>query len=386
MRDGPWPQPLGRLQPGEFRSAIGSGRDWREATRACLDRLGNVRDGTLGVVYLADALSDDAGSILTLLRQLTGVADWVGTVGIGVIGDDRELFDTPALSVLVGRLPAGQVRLLPRFTSVEQTGLDGDLADWARAAQPVLGLVHADPRNPQTPAIVEALSRASGAFLVGGLTSSRHAFAQIAGGQGEGGVSGVLFGLEVPVVTGLTQGCSPIGPIHMVTACEDHIVAELDGRPALDVFKEDIGDLLARDLRRTAGYIFAALPVPGSDTGDYLVRNLVGLDPRAGLVAIAHHLVPGDRLMFVRRDAAAAVQDLGRMLAGVTRRLGGQRPRGAVYVSCLARGPNQFGTQSEEIAQVQAALGSVPLVGFFANGEISHDRLYGYTGVLTVFL
>ena len=68
------------------------------------------------------------------------------------------------------------------------------------------------------------------------------------------------------------------------------------------------------------------------------------------------------------------------------RRLGDRRPKGAVYVSCLARGPNLFGDDSEELRQVQTAIGDVPLVGFFANGEISHDRLYGYTGVLTLFL
>jgi len=174
--------------------------------------------------------------------------------------------------------------------------------------------------------------------------------------------------------------------VRTVTAARRNIIAEIDGRPALEVFKEDIGELLARDLRRVAGYIFTALPVTGSDTGDYLVRNIVAIDPASGLMAIGEEIDPGRPILFTRRDRAAAVQDLDRMLTGLTRRLNGRRPQGAVYVSCLARGPNLFGSDSEELRQVQAALGDIPLVGFFANGEISHDRLYGYTGVLTVFL
>jgi len=196
----------------------------------------------------------------------------------------------------------------------------------------------------------------------------------------------VLFGPDVPVMCGLSQGCSPIGPTRTITGMRGTMIESIDNRPALEVFKEDIGDLLARDLRRVAGYIFAALPVPGSDIGDYLVRNIVGLDPRAGLIAIGEQVEAGRPIRFTRRDRQSAVEDLDRMLEGLLGRLGGRRPRGAVYVSCVARGPNLFGDQSEELGQVRRATGDVPLVGFFANGEISHGRLYGYTGVLTLFL
>ena len=58
---------------------------------------------------------------------------------------------------------------------------------------------------------------------------------------------------------------------------------------------------------------------------------------------------------------------------------------GAIYVSCAGRGGPHFGAPSAELQIVQHALGDVPLVGFFAAGEIGHHHLYGYTGVLTVF-
>ncbi len=143
--------------------------------------------------------------------------------------------------------------------------------------------------------------------------------------------------------------------------------------------------MLARDLPRIGGYIHVALPVPGSDRADYMVRNLLVLDAERGLVAMAVSLEEGARVMFCRRDTQSAYDDLVRMLDDVGARATAP-PRGAVYYSCVARGPGMFGDDSAELKTIADKLGNVPLVGFFCNGEISHDRLYGYTGVLTLFL
>ena len=218
------------------------------------------------------------------------------------------------------------------------------------------------------------------------MTASRGVHDQIAGEVTNGGVSGVLFGGELGAVTGLTQGCSPIGPIHNVTRGRDNIVLALDGRPAMDVFKEDIGELLARDLNKINGYVHAAVPIKGSDTGDYLVRNLLGLYPEKGWLSIAERVGVGDQVMFVRRDGAAADTDLKRMVEDLKTR-SGKPPRAAFYFSCIARGPNLFGPGSVELGTIANILGEdVPLIGFFANGEISNNRLYGYTGVLSLIL
>jgi small ligand-binding sensory domain FIST len=133
------------------------------------------------------------------------------------------------------------------------------------------------------------------------------------------------------------------------------------------------------------GRIFAGIPVRGSDTGDYLVRNLMALDTERQWLAIAERVAPGDSILFCRRDPASALADLKRMLAGLQRRLAAP-PKAGLYFSCVARGPNLFGTDSEEVGAIREALGDFPLAGFFGNGEIAHDRLYGYTGVLALFL
>src|SRR3546814_5669372 len=78
------------------------------------------------------------------------------------------------------------------------------------------------------------------------------------------------------------------------------LVKTIDDRPAVAVLREDIGELLARDLRRIGGYIFAGLPIAGSDTGDYLVRNFVGLDLERGWLQIGAQVAAGDRLLFCR--------------------------------------------------------------------------------------
>jgi small ligand-binding sensory domain FIST len=230
---------------------------------------------------------------------------------------------------------------------------------------------------------------ASGAFLVGGLVSHRCAAPLVAGGAGadalgKAGISGLLLGPEVAVATALTQGCVPIGPVRRVDEARDNVVMAIDGRPALQVFYEDIGPELAKDPRRLGGVIFAGLPVAGSDTGDYLVRNLMAIDPGHGWIVLGAEIAPGDLILFCRRDPDSARADLQRMLRQLKARLPGP-PKAGVYVSCIARGAALFGDKGIETGLIREELGDFPLVGFFANGEISRDRLYGHTGVLTLF-
>lgn len=370
---------------GGFRAAHASGEDWGRTAKACVDALEPLPAGAnVGFVYATDALADDFGSILVFLRERTGITDWVGTVGRGVSASGVEHYETPALSILVGAFPEGSYKLLPSIAS-PGTKTEGETSDWARKLGGAVGIVHGDPRNQQIADIVRDFSAVSGSFLIGGLSASRGDLPQVSGRVTEGGLSGVLFAPETELVSGLTQGCSPIGPVRRITKAADNVIMEIDERPALEVFKEDIGELLARDLRRVAGYIFAAFPITGSDTGDYLVRNLVAIDPNEGWLGVGEEVAPGQSLLFCRRDQSAAEADLDRMLTDVAKRARG-RARAGLYFSCIARGTNLFGSESEELKQVREALGDIPLVGFFANGEISNDRLYGYTGVIALFV
>lgn len=373
-----------------FRSGLGVGADWGACVTTALAELGPLPEGAnLGFVYVTDALAPDLASLLTFLREKTGVADWVGNVGLGVATCGRESHEVPALAVMVAALPAESFRVFePVAAGAAEGGLESFRrahGEWLARQRPHFGIAHGDPRNAALTDILQDLAAESGAYFLGGLSGARDAFAQVAGRVTEGGLSGVLFSPELSVVAGLSQGCSPLGPRREITAAEQNVVMEIDNRPALEVFKEDIGELLAHDLRRVAGYITVAFPVPGSDTGDYLVRSLTAIDPEKGWIAVGELVEPGRTLMFCRRDHEAAVADLRRMLRDVKTRAG-TAPKGGVYVSCIARGPHLFGADSAELRLLREELGDFPLVGFYANGEICNDRLYGYTGVLALFL
>jgi len=372
-----------------------TGTDWGRLALDCVTQLGPAADrADLGFLYVTDALAAHLPKIVALLRQSTGVKTWAGSVGVGIAATGVEYFDCPAMAVLVASLPKDAWRLIPNLERDDPEAAGAALAavkQWVDAQPsgpltgPPFGVVHADPRNPELPRLVTGLADAVSGFLVGGLASSRGAMDQVAGEVVRGGVSGVLFAPHVAIATGLSQGCSPIGPVRTVTAARQNVLFEIDGRPALEVFKSDIGEVLARQLEKVAGYIHAAFPVTGDDTGDYLVRNLIGIDPERGWLAVGEQVSPGDRILFVRRDRAAAEEDLVRMIRRL-KRGAAAAPKAGLYFSCVARGPNMFGPDSAELGILRRELGDLPLVGMFCNGEISKNRLYGYTGVLTLFL
>ncbi len=170
---------------------------------------------SLGLLYATDALAGDLSSVLTFLRERTGIEHWVGNVGFGVAASGVEYHDRPALSVLTAALPEAAFRILAPVTN--QAGADAIEAfaeqqvDWLAQHQGLFGVVHGDPRNQTIAEIVAQAAARSSGFLVGGLTASRGPHHQIAERVTEAGLSGVLFAPEVPVAVGLSQGCSLIG-------------------------------------------------------------------------------------------------------------------------------------------------------------------------------
>lgn len=373
------PSPEARPGTPSFACAVARAEHWGLAAKACLEGLGG-HGGSLGILYATEAFNQNLSSILTFLRETTRIEHWVGAVVPGLVGNGEAHFDGGALAVMTAQLPEDSFRI---FSGLDAVAMMARHAAWIGANAPCVGLVHGDPRSPGLPPLLGATAAQAG-FLVGGMVSTSGPPAQLADAVVSGGLSGLLLGAGVAVVTGLTQGCAPIGPPHMVTEASQGVVMGVDGRPALEALKDEAGELIARDLRRAAGYIHVALPVAGSDTGDYMVRNLLGIDPRQGWLAVGDSVEVGRNLVFVRRDPQSAQADMERMLADVVRRLDGRRPLAILYHSCLARGRHLFGSDEAELAMIRAALGPVPLIGFFGLGEFCGGRLYTYAGVLTV--
>jgi len=383
---------------------------------------------TLGLVYITDRYADDAQAVLDYLcAELPEVTDWVGTTGIGIAANNAEYFDEGALAVMLCDVPVDQYRVFSGVAPLSPSGRAGPSGFVAHTA-----LIHADPRASELDELItEMADRTTSGQVFGGLSSGRGTAVQFAmgsagqlSGQGassavlRGGLSGVAFAPEVALVSRVTQGAQPLGPTRTVTDADRHVVYALDGEPALDVMLRDLAISLdhpeaaiARVRRSLVGMVLPdALPVPsqglnvpGQFGPEVMVRHLVGLDPERRGVAIAGPVPEGTRLTFSERNATAARADLMRMCAEIREELETEsvsdeqwanplqaepaRPiLGAIYISCIGRGGPHFGQPNAELQIVRHALGDVPLVGFFASGEIAHRQVYGYSGVLTVFV
>jgi small ligand-binding sensory domain FIST len=380
---------------------------------------------TLALLYITDHYAPHAQDILEHLSgELPLVTDWSGTVGVGIASNNVEYFDEPALAVMLMDVPGDQYRV---FSGVAPLGLGFE----AHTA-----LVHADGNTIELAELIrEMAGRTQTGYLFGGLTSSRVDSVQFAvaadgnlSGHGSasgvfsGGLSGVAFSEGVGLVSRVTQGCSPVSKARTVTEADHNVVVSLDGEPALDVMLRDLKISLdqPQEALEVVRATLVALAEPAQEaapgmvrhTGnlgsEVTVRHIIGLDPGRRGIAVAEVVEPGAQLAFCRRNREAARADLVRICAEIREELEPQelslelavalqpdeaqaaphparRIAGAVYVSCSGRGGPHFGGASAEMQIVRRALGDVPLVGFFAAGEIASDHVYGYTGVLTVF-
>jgi len=354
-----------------------------ELVEDCLEQLGDIPpETTLGFVYISDYLNEQLRPIIQALQLGTGIQHWVGTVGMGIIATNIEYYDQPALAIMLCDINEADFRILPGITS----SINSDLDHWCSQHAFHVGLIHGGPENPNFKTNIDDLAeRIPEAFLVGGISSSRGLHYHVADTIQHEGISGILFSDQVNIISNLSQGCSPIGPRHLITDAEENVALTLDHRPALDILQQDTGELIAKDWERASGFIFAGLMNKNSDAGDYTIRQLIGVDEQAKVFVITDNLEDHQELVFCRCDGNSAQDDLQRTLMQIKSRLN-HPPRGGIYISCLGRGRVQFGSNSEEVRLIHSILGDFPLLGFFANGEIHKNQLYGFTGVLTLFL
>ncbi len=177
-----------------------------------------------------------------------------------------------------------------------------------------------------------------------------------------------------------------------ITKAEGNLVFEIDNRPAFETFARVIKGPLLGDLRRALAFVFVGLPADTERNsiaqGEYLVRNIVGLDPEKGILAVAEEVHEGESMIFALRDAQRAREDLSQMLQRQARKLGGNSPRLGLYFNCCARGTSLYGIPGIDTAYIRQSLGDFPLIGFFGNFEIGplgrKNRLLAYTGVLVL--
>lgn len=367
-------------------SAFSIKPDSQHAARECAENLASQLDASehgIGFVYLSGQHALEAEKIIHELTAVTGIHSWVGTTGLGVCASGREFHDGSAVSAMALQIEPEQYRLIGPVPG-DPAKVLSEHRDWIEQHEARFGVFHADPTvnnvQPRIEALCEQLDHG---YLVGGLSSSEGQMFQISGNVTQQALSGVLLAGSVNVATGLSQGCRPISKRMRVTLADENAIHELDDRPALEVLQELVGDPSAEQLPYRLAELLVALPVRGADTDDYLARNIHGIDLSSNTVWITDTITEGASIMLCRRNVEAAREDLVAMVRKVRERA--SHIQGALYHTCVARGPHLFGTPNAELELIREELGDLPLTGFFCNGELNHNRLYAYTGVLTVF-
>lgn len=410
-------------QSSQFVSATATGTDWRDTSKKILEFLKPVaaddKEFNLGFLYLSDRLADDAGSIVNLFQSVLSIENWVGCTGVGVCANGESHIDVPAISVMIGKFDESDFCVFPSLD--KEDGQDSPVQEalkpWLDQNAPMMVLTHGNPLSDADPVhTVENLRGFTDGFLIGGLSSSRGAHTQIANKACVCDLSGAAFSMNVKIATALTQGCIPIGKTHTITRGENHVIEELDEQSALDIFEDDLRSMTMKKIEQNPddivleidektgkeiipeqyqhlfkGEVHVAFPISESDQQDYLVRNITGMDTDSGTLMVSQNIEPGERILFVHRSEETTEQDLSRMLVSLRERIQKEEGhfdiKGAIYISCAARALDENGNQkSGEMQLIQEVIGDAPLTGFYAGGEILNGRLYGYTGILTLFL
>jgi small ligand-binding sensory domain FIST len=208
----------------------------------------------------------------------------------------------------------------------------------------------------------------------------------------EGGVA-IALGGEVSLTGVISQGCTPIGETWTITRAERNFIQEIGNRPAYEVLAETYNSLPPAEQKRARGNLFVGLAVneyrDEFRRGDFLIRNLLGADPRSGILAVGAFPRRGQTLQFQRRDAAAGTEDITGLLRQARAHLAGRPIYGACLCSCNGRGHRLFGEPGHDARHVQQEFGPVGLAGFFCNGEIGpvgdRNYLHGYTASVGLF-
>ena len=356
----------------------------------------------LAMLFVSPKFVGELADLIEDIHLRLGARNLVGCTGGGIIGVDREVEGSPAVALWAASMPGVSVEPF-RITQQQVEEANGP-AFWHSELgigpedEPSLILLP-DPFSVDATRAVEELSAAyPGRPLVGGLASG----AQQPGGNRiwigekvyEDGAVGVALCGAVRVHTIVSQGCRPIGEPLIVTKAQRNVIFELASQPPVVALQEMLKALSDQDRQLAQQALFVGRVINEYQAdfhrGDFLIRNIVGLDPNNGAIAIGDREIrPGQTIQFQLRDGAAADEDLCELIGKQEAALAKHPPEGALLFSCLGRGEGLFGKPNHDVSVVREKIGPLPLAGFFCNGEIGpvggKTFVHGFTSVLALF-
>ncbi len=360
----------------------------------------------LGLVFISSAFASEYSRLLPLLQEKLSVPVLIGCSGGGIIGISQqrqmqEMEGLPALSLTLAHLPG--VKVTPfHIVSEELPDLDSPPSAWVELiGVPPSPTPHfillAEPFSSQINDLLQGLDFAyPGSVSVGGSASSDQMSGRISlffhDRIYKEGIVGVALSGNIVLEAIVAQGCRPIGKPYQVSSCDRNILLELEAQPPLVVLRELLESLNESDRELAQHSLFVGVARDGFkqnlQQGDFLIRNLLGVDPKFGAIAIGDRLRPGQRIQFHLRDAQTSAEDLEYLLQQYQQQTKSYPGAGALMFSCMGRGEGLYGKPNFDSQLFSRYLKDVPLSGFFCNGEIGpvggSTFLHGYTSVFGI--
>jgi small ligand-binding sensory domain FIST len=356
----------------------------------------------LGLVFMTPAFFQNAKQVLEILRVHAQIPLLAGCSSQGLIVGQREVEEDTGLTLGLYALPGADLKgfhfsqeqiedehgpdYWPRQTGIEPHQTNGWLA-------------FIDPFHLDSETWLRTWNEAYAPLpVLGGLASGdfteQRTQVYLNGDVFEEGGVILSIGGDVKLAGVISQGCTPIGDTWTLTKVDQNIIHEIGNRPAYEVLAETFNQLSPEEQRTARGNLFIGLVVneylEDFHRGDFLIRNLLGADPRSGSIAVGALPRLGQTVQFQRRDAAAATEDMNELLARASQQLEGATLYGGCLCCCNGRGRGLFGEPDHDAGLIQKRLGPIGLAGFFCNGEIGpigeKNFLHGFTASLALFV
>lgn len=376
--------------------------DWQIAAEKVATQLAEMPQPDLVLLFSSYGYDSDLPALVEAIYTKTGAKTLIGCTGQGVIGQNRELEDEGGLAVLALSLPG----LSLKVKHLTQNALTASDFSISQATDTTLTDTNAwlticDPFTFDTSALIEKFTTEwPGVPVVGGMASGdfrvRQTYLFHNGEVLSEGALVVGIGGDYTLQTVVSQGATPIGEAWMVTDADRHVITAISGRPAYQVLVDTIRDLSPRLKQKVSRNLLVGLAVDEYKAdftrGDFIIRNLIAIDPQGGAIAISEIPRVGQTIQFQLRDAEAADEDLNALLSEYKTNLSANasEPVAGVVFSCNGRGRSLFSEADHDARTISEHLGELPLSGFFCNGEIGpvgrKNFLHGFTASLGFFV
>ena len=351
--------------------------------------------------FVSPSFAADYKQIPELASKYLKAGAFAGCSAGGLIGAGLELEKEPAIALSAALLPDVKIS---QFHIDDKQLPDGDAPPnkWEEIVS-VKGedephfILLPDPFSFRIDILAQGLDYAfPRSVKIGGLASGAHQPGKNALFLGDqmhrtGAVGLALYG-DIVVDSIVAQGCRPVGPTFRVTNCQNNILLELDGVPAVHALYAVLEKMTKKDQQLAKYSLFLGVVMDefkdSFTHGDFLIRNIIGVEPTSGALIVGELLRNERTVQFHLRDAETSADDLRTMLKNYKDNAVG-KPEGALLFSCLGRGEHLYGIQNHDSDCFRDYIGAVPLAGFFCNGEIGQiggtTFLHGYTSSFGLF-